>query len=93
MLGILEVWGFQLKTITQNQPHISFLTVWQHWLGMAKPKNVFRSQVVMNNKKGYGLDFFTIRHCFVLRHATAAATYQASWIPVLCPPLSFSSLC
>jgi len=22
---------------------ISFMTTWQHWLGMAKPKNVFRS--------------------------------------------------
>ena len=26
-----------------NQPNINFVTAWQHWLDIAKPKNVFRS--------------------------------------------------
>jgi len=35
--------------MTQNQPHISFSTVWQHWLGIAKPKNVVRSTLYPSN--------------------------------------------
>ena len=27
---------------SKNQPHISYTTVWQYWLDIAKPKNVFR---------------------------------------------------
>ena len=31
------------KILPTNQPNIFFVTAWQHWLGIAKPKNVFRS--------------------------------------------------
>ena len=37
-LGILAQ-----KLSPQNQLDIYFLTLWEHWLGIAKPKNVFRS--------------------------------------------------
>ena len=36
---------FGPKLSLQNQLDICFLTVWEHWLGIAKPKNVFRSTV------------------------------------------------
>jgi len=43
LLEIMEVWSFQPKNITQKPALcISFTTVWQYWLGIAKPKNVFR---------------------------------------------------
>ena len=36
--------GFSFPKIPpRNLPNIYFLTAWQHWLGIAKPKNVFRS--------------------------------------------------
>ena len=35
---------FSPKIPPKNQSHISFLTVWQHWLGIANHKNVFRSR-------------------------------------------------
>ena len=36
--------GFLAKKIPpKNLPNIYFLTAWQHWLGITKPKNVFRS--------------------------------------------------
>jgi len=35
---------------SQNQPHISFTTVWQYWLGTAKLKNVFRLTLNTSNK-------------------------------------------
>ena len=44
LLGIMKAWGFQ------NQPHVSFSAIWQHWLGIAKPKNVFRSTLNPSNK-------------------------------------------
>ena len=31
------------KIPPKNQPNIYFVKAWPHWLGMAKPKNVFRS--------------------------------------------------
>ena len=31
------------KILPRNPPIIYFLTAWQHWLGIAKPKNAFRS--------------------------------------------------
>ena len=34
---------FGQKLSPQNQLDIYFLTLWEHWLGLAKPKNVFRS--------------------------------------------------
>ena len=34
-IWIIKVWGFLPPT---NQPNINFVTVWQHWLGIAKPK-------------------------------------------------------
>jgi len=40
---IMKVRGFGPKLSPQNQLDIYFLTVWEYWLGMAKPKNVFRS--------------------------------------------------
>ena len=39
-IGIMGVWDFFPPT---NQPNIYFMTAWQHWLGIAMPKNVFRS--------------------------------------------------
>ena len=38
-----QVGDFGLKLSPQNQPDIYFVTLWEHWLGLAKPKNVFRS--------------------------------------------------
>jgi len=38
IIEILEVWGFQPRNITQNQPHISFSTDCSIRLGIAKPK-------------------------------------------------------
>jgi len=32
----MEALDFLSKNITQNQPHVSFTTVWQYWLGIAK---------------------------------------------------------
>ena len=34
----MEVWAF----LPRNQLYISFMTVWQYWVGMSKPKTVFR---------------------------------------------------
>ena len=59
VLWIMEVWGFQPINITQNLPQISFLTVWQYWLGIAKPKKCLQinpkpfQQVVINFLKNY----------------------------------------
>jgi len=39
----MKVWGFWPRIISQNQLDICFLTVWEYWLGIAKPKDVFRS--------------------------------------------------
>jgi len=39
----MEAWVFSPKYHPKNQPDISFSVVWQYWLGIAKPKNVFRS--------------------------------------------------
>ena len=39
----MKIRGFWPKIITQNQLDIYFLTVWEHWLDIAKPKNIFRS--------------------------------------------------
>jgi len=30
------------KMSPKNQPHISFIMVWQYWLGIAEPQNFFR---------------------------------------------------
>jgi len=40
---IIRFWVSCLKILPTNQPNINFVTTWQHWLGIAKPKNVFRS--------------------------------------------------
>ena len=32
------------------QPNINFVTAWQHWVGITKPKNVFRSTLKRNPK-------------------------------------------
>ena len=42
-IGIMKVLGFLPKIPPTNQPNIYFLTVGQYWLGITKPKNVFRS--------------------------------------------------
>ena len=42
-IGIMKVRGFWPQIITQNQLDIYFLTVWEYFLGIAKPKNIFRS--------------------------------------------------
>ena len=42
-IGIMKVRGFWPKLSPQNQLDIYFLTLWEYWLGLAKPKNVFRS--------------------------------------------------
>ena len=39
----MKVCGFWPEIITQNQLDIYFLTLWEYWLGLAKPKNIFRS--------------------------------------------------
>jgi len=41
-IRIMKVLGFWPEIITPNQLNIYFLTLWEHWLGLAKPKNVFR---------------------------------------------------
>ena len=52
--GIMELWNFLYKKLSQldslfillspqNQLDIYFLTLWEYWLGLAKPKNVFGS--------------------------------------------------
>ena len=54
-----------LKIPPTNQPNIYFVTAWQHWLDIAKPKNVFRSTVnlfiklLWNFKISYLTDFST----------------------------------
>ena len=58
-IGIIKVWGFLPPT---NQPNISFVTAWQHWLDIAKPKNVFRSTLIklLRNFKNFLFNrFFT----------------------------------
>ena len=40
-IGIMKDFG--LKLSPKNQLDIYFLTLWEYWLGLAKPKNVFRS--------------------------------------------------
>ena len=42
-IGIVKAWRLWPKILLQNQLNISTLTVGQYWLGIAKPKNVFRS--------------------------------------------------
>ena len=42
-IGIIKVWGFWPKIIPPKQLDIYFLTLWEHWLDVGKPKNVFRS--------------------------------------------------
>jgi len=42
-IGIMKVWGFGPKLSPLNQLDICFPTVWEYWLGIAKPKSVFRS--------------------------------------------------
>ena len=39
----MKVKGFWPKLSSQNQLDIYFLTVWEYWLGIAKPKNVLKS--------------------------------------------------
>ena len=39
----MKVWDFGPKLSPQNQLDFCFLTVWEYWLGIAKPKDVFRS--------------------------------------------------
>ena len=48
IFGIMEI--FCPKISPKNQPHISFKTVWQDWLGIAKPKNIFRLTLNPSNK-------------------------------------------
>ena len=42
-IGIMKFGDFGQKLSPQNQLDIYFLTHWEYWLGLAKPKNVFRS--------------------------------------------------
>ena len=42
-IGIIKVWDFLPENPTYNQLNINFVTAWQHWLGIVKPKNVLRS--------------------------------------------------
>ena len=53
ILGIMVVWGFLHNNIDQNQPHNSDTTVWQFWLGIAKPKNVFRLTLNLEVSKNH----------------------------------------
>ena len=46
----MKVREFWPKIITQNQLEIYFLTLWEYLLGIAKPKNVFRSILNPSNK-------------------------------------------
>jgi len=41
-IGIIKVGVSCPKIPPTNQPNINFVTAWQHWLDIAKPKNVFR---------------------------------------------------
>jgi len=41
-IGIIKVWVSCPKMPPTNQPNIYFVTAWQHWLGITKPKNIFR---------------------------------------------------
>jgi len=64
-IGIIKVRGFLQKVPPTNPPNIYFLTAWKHWLGIAKPKNVFRSTLILciklpwNFKNSYLTDFST----------------------------------
>ena len=49
--GSWTLGDFGPKLLPQNQLDIYFLTVWEHWLGIAKPKNVFRSTLLLNGYK------------------------------------------
>ena len=42
-MGSWRLGDFGPKLSSQNQLDICFLTAWEHWLGIAKPKNVFTS--------------------------------------------------
>ena len=56
----MKVWGFWPRIISPNQFDIYFLTVWEQWLVIAKPKNAFRS--ILNPsilKISYLADFST----------------------------------
>ena len=41
-IGIIKVWDCLPEIPPTNQRNINFVTAWQHWLGIAKPKNLFR---------------------------------------------------
>jgi len=43
VLYLLGIMVFCLKISPQNQPHISFTTIWQYWLDIAKLKIAFRT--------------------------------------------------
>jgi len=49
-IGIKKVGDFGPKLSSQNQLDIYFLRVWEYWLGIAKPKNVFRSTLNPSTK-------------------------------------------
>ena len=49
-LGIMKVWEFLPQNITPKQLNIYFGTPRQDWLGIAKPKNVFRSTINLPTK-------------------------------------------
>jgi len=60
------------KIPPKNQPNIYFLTAWQHWLGIAKPKNAFRSTLslcidLLWNFKNFSFNRF---FCWLIDHLT-----------------------
>ena len=45
-IGIMKVWDFLFQILSQNQLKNIYLVTSSHdWLGIAKPKNVFRSTI------------------------------------------------
>ena len=97
----MEVWAF----LPRNQLHISFMTVWQYWVGMSKTKTVFRpsnkflriAEFLLTDPAEYNVTMGKatglISLLFSVAHAfspTVVHTMHASWIP-LCPPLCPSS--
>jgi len=62
-IRIKKVWDFSPKITSTNLPNIYFLTAWQNWIGIAKPKNAFKStltpcNILLWNSKNFLLNRF-----------------------------------
>ena len=60
-IGIIKVWGFLPKNPTYKPTKY---LAWQHWLGIAKPKNVLRSTLNLSIKLLWNFNFFLFNGFF-----------------------------